>query len=47
VTGGMLGKISELLEIGVESQIINALVDGNIARAFRNEKIGTVIKLRV
>ena len=47
VTRGMLGKISELLEIGVESQIINALVDGNIARAFRNEKIGTVIKLRV
>jgi hypothetical protein len=26
---------------------VNALVDGNIARAFRNEKIGTVIKLRV
>lgn len=47
VTGGMLGKISELLEVGVESQIINALVDGNIARAFRNEKIGTVIKLRI
>lgn len=47
VTGGMLGKISELLEIGVESQIINALIDGNIAKAFRNEKIGTVIKLRI
>ncbi len=47
VTGSMLGKISELLEVGVESQIINALVDGNIARAFRNEKIGTVIKLRI
>jgi isopentenyl phosphate kinase len=44
VTGGMLGKISELLEIGVESQIINALVDGNIVRAFNNEKIGTIIR---
>lgn len=44
VTGGMLGKISELLEIGVESQIINALVDGNIIRAFNNEKIGTIIR---
>jgi isopentenyl phosphate kinase len=47
VTGGMLGKISELLEIDVESQIINALIKGNIAKAFRNEKIGTVIRLRI
>lgn len=44
VTGGMLGKISELLEIGVESQIINALVNGNIIRALKGEKIGTLIK---
>jgi isopentenyl phosphate kinase len=47
VTGGMFGKVSELLKIGIESHLVNALVDGNIARAFRNEKIGTVIKLRV
>lgn len=45
VTGGMFGKVSELLEIGVESQILNALVSGNIGKAFRGEKIGTLIKL--
>jgi isopentenyl phosphate kinase len=45
VTGGMFKKVSELLGIGIESQIINTLTNGNIARAFRNEKIGTVIRL--
>ena len=45
VTGGMFGKISELLEIGVESHIINALTDGNIVKALNGEKFGTVIKL--
>jgi isopentenyl phosphate kinase len=45
VTGGMFGKVSELLEIGIESQIMNALVSGNIIKAFKGEKIGTIIKL--
>ena len=45
VTGGMFGKVSELLEIGIESQILNASVPGNIARALRGEKIGTIIRL--
>jgi len=45
VTGGMFGKVSELLEIGIESQIVSALTLGNIVRAFKGEKIGTIIKL--
>jgi len=45
VTGGMFGKVSELLEIGIESQIVSALTLGNIVRAFNGEKIGTIIKL--
>lgn len=45
VTGGMFRKVSELLEIGIESQIINALVSGNIVRALKKERIGTIIRL--
>jgi len=45
VTGGMFRKVSELLEIGIESQIINALVSGNIVRALKEERIGTIIRL--
>ena len=45
VTGGMFKKVSELLNIGVESQIVNALVPGNIVKAFKGEKIGTIIRL--
>lgn len=47
VTGGMLGKVSELLEVarlGIESQIVNALVDGNIKKALQGEKFGTIIR---
>jgi len=44
VTGGMFGKLSELLEVGIESQIINALVPGNITKALRGENIGTMIR---
>ena len=44
VTGGMLGKISELLKSGVEAKIINAQIPGNIARALKGEKFGTTIK---
>jgi isopentenyl phosphate kinase len=48
VTGGMGGKIDELLEIaknGIESEIINANTNNNIKRALNGEKeIGTLIK---
>lgn len=44
VTGGMFGKVSELLEIGIESQLVNANKAGNIARAFAGENVGTVIR---
>jgi isopentenyl phosphate kinase len=48
VTGGMGGKLTELLEltkIGIESEIINASHDNNIKRALKGEKgIGTLIK---
>jgi isopentenyl phosphate kinase len=48
VTGGMGGKLNELLEltkIGIESEIINASHDNNIKRALKGEKgIGTLIK---
>ena len=48
VTGGMGGKLNELLElakIGIESEIINASHDNNIKRALMGEKgIGTLIR---
>ena len=48
VTGGMGGKLGELLEIakiGIESEIINANQDNNIKRALNGEKgIGTLIR---
>ncbi len=48
VTGGMLGKVSELLEVaraGVESQIVNALKAGNVKKALLGERIGTTIEV--
>jgi len=46
VTGGMFGKVSELLKIGIESQLINALVNENISKALLGEKVtGTIIKV--
>jgi len=48
VTGGMMGKINELLELadkGVESLIINAEKEGNIRLAVSNRQVkGTIIK---
>ena len=48
VTGGMGGKLGELLElakIGIESEIINANHDNNIKKALNGEKgIGTLIR---
>jgi len=45
VTGGMFKKVSELLEIGIESQIVNALTHGNIAKALSGERFGTIINI--
>ena len=47
VTGGMFGKISELLDLakqGIESQIVSALKEDYVSRALKGEKIGTVVK---
>lgn len=48
VTGGMSGKINELLELaskGIQSQIINAQTPGNIELAVSGQEVkGTVIK---
>ena len=47
VTGGMVGKIKELLylaDLGIESKIINAEVENNIFKVLENENVkGTVI----
>ena len=47
VTGGMVGKIKELLylaDLGIESKIINAEVEDNIFKVLENEDVkGTVI----
>ena len=47
VTGGMVGKIKELLylaDLGIESKIINAEVENNVFKVLENEKVkGTVI----
>lgn len=46
VTGGMLRKVCELLEIGIESQIINGEKENFIKRALLEEVgLGTIIKL--
>ena len=50
VTGGMVGKIKELLylaDLGIESKIINAEVEDNIFKVLENEKVkGTIISRR-
>jgi isopentenyl phosphate kinase len=46
VTGGMLGKVSELLELarkGVDSRIFNALRKGMVSRFLYGEDVGTLI----
>ena len=46
VTGGMRGKLEELLELadrGTESVIFNAGKKGNITRALKGESVGTRI----
>jgi isopentenyl phosphate kinase len=47
VTGGMRGKLLELLELadlGIDSVIFNAGREGNIARALKGECVGTRIE---
>ena len=47
VTGGMRGKLLELLDLadlGIESVIFNAGIEGNIARALKGETLGTRIR---
>ena len=42
VTGGMVGKIKELLylaELGIESKIVNAEIEGNIYRVLEDEDV--------
>lgn len=46
VTGGMRGKLAELVElaqIGIDSRIFNAGVAGNVRRVLSGERIGTLI----
>jgi len=47
VTGGMLGKVSELIKVakmGVKGQIIEATKKNNIKKAFLGKKVGTIIR---
>jgi isopentenyl phosphate kinase len=49
VTGGMMKKVSELMSIaeeGIESQIVNACVEGNVKMALAGETFGTIVKLK-
>ena len=46
VTGGMRGKLLELLDLadlGIDSVIFNASIEGNIVRALKGECVGTRI----
>ncbi len=46
VTGGMRGKLQELLDLadmGINSMIFNAAREGNIVRALRGEPVGTKV----
>jgi isopentenyl phosphate kinase len=46
VTGGMRGKLLELLDLadlGIDSMIFNAGIEGNIARVLKGECVGTRI----
>lgn len=50
VTGGMRGKLLELLELadeGIDSVIFNAAVPGRIVRALNGEAIGTAVRRQV
>ena len=47
VTGGMLGKISELIPAinnGIQALVVNATKEQHIYEALKGEKIGTLIR---
>ncbi len=46
VTGGMYGKIMEILNLKLKAQIINGAVPGNIIKALKDEKVGTIVDLK-
>ncbi|PIP23906.1 MAG: hypothetical protein COX90_00425 [Candidatus Nealsonbacteria bacterium CG_4_10_14_0_2_um_filter_38_17] len=43
VTGGMLGKFSEIIKSGAEGQVVNALKARNVQKALEGKKVGTII----
>jgi len=45
VTGGMAGKVQELADIGIESQITSAMEAGKVKAALLGEPVGTIIRL--
>ncbi len=45
VTGGMSGKVSELLDLGIESQIVSAFIPNRIVESFEGKDVGTKIKI--
>ncbi|MHA1665551.1 MAG: amino acid kinase family protein, partial [Candidatus Njordarchaeales archaeon] len=48
VTGGMIEKLNSMVRIsklGVLVQVISLLSSGNVYRAIKGEKIGTIVKI--
>ncbi len=43
VTGGMEGKLKEIIDLKIETRIFNATIPGNIEKALKGEEIGTTI----
>jgi len=44
VTGGMMKKVSEIIELGIETEIISGLEKGNIEKALKGQKgMGTAV----
>jgi len=44
VTGGMIKKVSEIIDLGIETRIINANKPNNVLKALQGEAIGTIIQ---
>lgn len=45
VTGGMARKVREIAGVGIETQIVSALIPDRIKEALIGERIGTIIRL--
>ena len=45
VSGGMAGKLKELVELGIPSRILNAAKAGQVFAALNGESIGTLVSL--